>query len=333
MARTAACRSSWPCVWRGTRRGRPLRARLRSCRGPCCRQRRARRRRGSRRSRTSRRRSRSPEARCRQRRAGDPRDSRREQVLLDLGRRAGLLAPAGDVEDVGVSVGQRERGGGLTCERDQRVFGGVDGEHDAEGPAAQRERCEGAAGKLLRDLRTQLVQAFARQFRPDGERRARARGTLRSRPVARDCEPSRSIRYNATEVTPASRRASETIWSPSRCGGTLLSTSVTSSGVGPAGELARRAGARRGRWHPRCPPRSGWRRARARRATRSGGRRSRVRRGRRPRSPRGWPRARSLSSVIVLCNTDRVWSRQLSPRGIRRREQSMRVVSPPCGDD
>jgi hypothetical protein len=31
--------------------------------------------------------------------------------------------------------------------------------------------------------------------------------------------PSRSIRYSATDVTPASRRASETIWSPSRCGG------------------------------------------------------------------------------------------------------------------
>ena len=46
-------------------------------------------------------------------------------------------------------------------------------------------------------------------------------------------EPSMSTRYRATDETPAMRWASATICSPSRCGGTLFSTSATSSGEAP----------------------------------------------------------------------------------------------------
>ena len=46
-------------------------------------------------------------------------------------------------------------------------------------------------------------------------------------------EPSMSTRYSAADETPSRRRASATIWSPTRCGGTLLSTSTTLKEVGP----------------------------------------------------------------------------------------------------
>ncbi len=223
----------------------------------------------SRRSRTSRRRSRSREGRCRRSTRRDAGDPRRQQVLLDLRRRAGLPCAGGRCRTR--RCRRRPAASDAAACRASTRRARARARRRRAGSRRVRPRGAGGAstlpGWLVRDLPARRRGALREEARgrPPGGRPSVSGKS--SEPAGRSegaCLRGRS-RYSATEVTPASRRASDTICSPSRCGGTLLRTSVTSSGVGPPASSPVGA-ARPSGWRRPSRPRDG---ARCRRAPRA----------------------------------------------------------------
>ena len=87
-------------------------------------------------------------------------------------------------------------------------------------------------GQLLLDPGAEALDALARDLGPDRQRHGMRSGNAGEPAIRCIDAPSRSTRKTAAEVTPGRRWASAMICSPTWKGGTLLSTSVTESGVG-----------------------------------------------------------------------------------------------------
>ena len=103
--------------------------------------------------------------------AGDAREAGREEVLLDLRRRLGPLAPARGVDGVGVAAaeleGERRLGGELGERRDRRRAE----DDDAEGAVAEHEGLAGRAGDRERHRGAERRERLERDLGPDAEGR------------------------------------------------------------------------------------------------------------------------------------------------------------------
>ena len=147
----------------------------------------------------------------------DPRDSGREEVLLDLGSGRCRLPPPRGLDQIGVVVRELERSRALLRDVLERCDGRADAEEQRRDPAPQPERLERAprqrhasCAESRRALRGRS-RARARAARPGdrGSRRSRragSAGSRRCRPVQADGHPTGATRLGDELVGDEVRR-------------------------------------------------------------------------------------------------------------------------------
>ena len=130
--------------------------------------------------------------------AADPRDARRQQALLDLGRGARLLAPLAARERVGVAIGERDRRRGLARDLGERAPRPARASASRPSPARGARAGRPRSPRRSRELGAQLGQSPAESSSGPIASGTSIRSGRRSGPATRSrCEPSMSTTYSA----------------------------------------------------------------------------------------------------------------------------------------